>query len=624
MIKRQIRTIYDIGIKRIFSRLKYEFKRVIDKLIFNKITILLFHQRSTFPEWKNIFNSKIESLKRPKNLPYLNHIFITINNKTRKLYFPLKWNNNNYSRLWQFHLHYFDWMKTWLDKRLNEDNDINELYLVGKLIDSWIDNNLIGTYDGWHSYTISLRTRNWIWLFNFYPELATPKRLSSLWTQLCWLEKHPEYCHGGNHWLENLIALALGGVQFECARAKNMHSKALIQLEKELAYQILDDGGHEERSASYHFLILERLVELGCILRISSEKTHPWLQKAIYKMLEWSKEIQLEKYNLPRFNDSATVSPEIIKEILSFASSYLDEKDYGCFGLKLKQLNSSSNDLKKTTLNNINKEPTYIKDLSNTGWTIIKHLKWDLVFKCGVPCPKHLPAHAHSDLLSFDLFYDGIPVLAEAGTSTYRNSKARIYERSTPSHNVLQLGKVYKANRFTSEKIDWIDPVEIWGGFRAGRKAKPLKRNFGHDAGGKLWVEGEHDGFKQWGARHNRLIEILPKHNSGIILYISDQLKLKNKTAWRFWWHLGSDQSDNILYPLIEQIRKDFSIKVTWINTWYSIGFNNKVDRRSLCISGVLEPGEYKFYSKFDLEKSETKSILNMNKKDFICFEKKL
>ena len=45
-----------------------------------------------------------------------------------------------------------------------------------------------------------------------------------------------------------------------------MHRRAMGLLQQELSSQVLADGGHEERSASYHLLMLDRLVELACSL----------------------------------------------------------------------------------------------------------------------------------------------------------------------------------------------------------------------------------------------------------------------------------------------------------------------------------------------------------------------
>ena len=90
------------------------------------------------------------------------------------------------------------------------------------LIDDWISNNRLGTGDGWHSYTISLRIRNWILLFRIFPEFSNQKRIDSLWQQICWLDINKEDYIGGNHWLENLISLIIGSLQFEGRKSKQI------------------------------------------------------------------------------------------------------------------------------------------------------------------------------------------------------------------------------------------------------------------------------------------------------------------------------------------------------------------------------------------------------------------
>jgi uncharacterized heparinase superfamily protein len=41
-------------------------------------------------------------------------------------------------------------------------------------------------------------------------------------------------------------------------------------LQRELSQQVLSDGGHEERSASYHLLMLDRLAELAQALQTTT------------------------------------------------------------------------------------------------------------------------------------------------------------------------------------------------------------------------------------------------------------------------------------------------------------------------------------------------------------------
>jgi hypothetical protein len=95
---------------------------------------------------------------------------------------------------WQFHLHYFDWAREWLKDALGTGYWPAQSATLQPLLDSWIASNSPGRGDGWHSYTLSLRTRNWIALFRACPALATSRRLQSLWQQLCWLQAHPEHC----------------------------------------------------------------------------------------------------------------------------------------------------------------------------------------------------------------------------------------------------------------------------------------------------------------------------------------------------------------------------------------------------------------------------------------------
>ena len=149
--------------------------------------------------------------------------------------------------------------------------------MLDNLIDQWISGNHLGVGDGWHSYTLSLRIRNWIFIFRTFPNMISEKRLQSLWLQICWLYKHPEVCHGGNHWIENLTALIIGSLQFENLYADQIYLKSTKLLRKALEDQILDDGGHEERSASYHVLILDRLVEVGWFIQSIKKERPFWL-----------------------------------------------------------------------------------------------------------------------------------------------------------------------------------------------------------------------------------------------------------------------------------------------------------------------------------------------------------
>ena len=162
-------------------------------------------------------------------------------------------------------------------------------------------------------------------------------------------------------------------------------------------------------------------------------------------------------------------------------------------------------------------------DLPATGWTLLRPGHgWELVFKCGVPCPPHLPPHVHSDQLSVELSYQGKWLLSEAGTSIYGDGPERAFERSGAAHNVLQLGL-----SLPSGEIEWIEPVEVWGGFRAARKAQPRHRQSGVLSDALCFAAGSHDGFDRFGASHERRVELSNANPQKVVLTVEDAVSTR-------------------------------------------------------------------------------------------------
>jgi uncharacterized heparinase superfamily protein len=507
----------------------------------------------------------------------------------KELSWPIHWNDANWPRLWQFHLHYFDWAREWLELALISGQWPNQAALLEPLIDQWIEANPAGRGDGWHSYTLSLRTRNWIWLFRCCPPLATPSRLKSLWQQLSWLQSHPEHANGGNHWLENLISLAVGGLQFGGSYAEFMSRRALRLLQQELARQVLPDGGHEERSASYHLLMLDRLTELACSISAINGECPSWLVGAIEAMTAWAKSVRFEGGATPRFNDSAADAAPTLDEVVRFADGYLLRRWTGS-GLRCKLLNAAHTELKHQQLAPSVFASPVLTDLPFTGWTFLRPGDgWELAFKCGVPCPLHLPGHVHSDQLSVELSYKGQWVISEAGTSIYGNGPERAYERSGAAHNVLQLGLIGQLG-----EIQWIEPVEVWGGFRAGRKAQPCDRESGELSDGSCFAAGGHDGFDRIGASHIRRVQLSNARPNQITLTVYDMVTTSKSLQFRQWWHLAPGIPNEVLSCLAFEAPTSEAIQTSWHTTWFSEGFGQRTPRQSLCIRGCLPPGKHR------------------------------
>jgi len=596
-----LRTLADMGPRRLQRRLRYETRQRVDRALPLPLAIVWAGAAAAVPTWRAEALAPLAAagLSPPPPAAPPPSIGFAFLNDPRELSWPIPWNQADWPRLWQFHLHYFDWARAWLEQALQARHWPGAASQLEPLIDHWIAANHPGRGDGWHSYTTSLRSRNWIWLFRCCPALATAERQASLWRQLCWLQSHPEHCHGGNHWLENLTALAIGGLQFEGPSAEAMQQRALALLQLELPRQILADGGHEERSAAYHLLLLDRLVELGCVLQADQGGCPPWLVDGIDAMAAWAQAVRLADGSTPRFNDSAADAAPPLDQVVAFAQAYLQARPLAGSGLRALLAQAATGPLASSSLRApaTSAAPAPLIDLPATGWTLLRPgAGWELAFKCGQPCPPHLPAHAHSDQLSLDLFWQGEPVLVEAGTSVYGTGAERAFERSGAAHNLLQLGHAVPCG-----EPRWIEPVEVWHGFRAGRKARPRLRAGGALGPDSWFAEGGHDGFDRHGASHQRRVELTLVADAALELVVIDAVSVGQAMLMRLWWHLAPTWNDQP-WPMPQvEVSSGMSLRWSWHDTWMALGFGQRLSRRSLCVHAELLPGQHRLISRFAL-----------------------
>ena len=129
-------TLKDIGFKRIFLRLKYEIVNLLDKNLPLKLTWLFIKKGKHFPKFKNI---NLKSNLKICNKKYLEKKDLEIKfiflNKKINLEDLIHWDNKNWSRLFLFNIHYFEWSRYWLDKAIENKNWLSEASTLPFLID---------------------------------------------------------------------------------------------------------------------------------------------------------------------------------------------------------------------------------------------------------------------------------------------------------------------------------------------------------------------------------------------------------------------------------------------------------------------------------------------------------
>jgi uncharacterized heparinase superfamily protein len=311
---------------------------------------------------------------------------------------PRDWSLPGEPRLRRFHLHYGDEVLGWARR--------GDVARARAGVDAWIAANAPATGDAWHPYPLSRRLLNWTAAATLAPELATGKLGSSVSLQARYLARNVEDDVLGNHVVANACALVVAGRALG-DRALTACGEAVLR--REVPEQVLPDGGHYERSPAYHASVLLDLL----VARAAGELD--WLDEPIGRMRRFAAALRRPDGLPAPFNDALL---ELVPRL------ELPDVDDG------------------------------VEAFPETGYVVVRDRGLWLAFDCGPPGPAYLPAHAHADALSFQLWLDGEPVVVDPGTFTYEPGSERDWFRSTAAHSTVL--------------VDGRDQFELWGAFRSG------------------------------------------------------------------------------------------------------------------------------------------------------------
>lgn len=357
------------------------------------------------------------------------------------------WNAANRAKLWLYNLHYFEDLAA-ADARAKST-------LHRELIDRWVQDNPPAAGVGWEPYPTSLRIVNWIKWVLAGNELG-PSALQSLAVQARWLDRRIERHIQGNHVIVNAKALVFAGCVFSGAEADGWRRRGLRILDAELRSQILNDGGHVERSPMYHSLILEDVLDLinaACAWRIIPRSANRSWRIGAGKMLGWLGQMIHPDGGISFFNDAAFgIAPT--------------PAELGMYAERLRI--------------DVPASPR----LSDSGYVRLSRANAVLIADAAPVGPRYQPGHAHADTLSFELSLRGFRVIVNSGTSTYEIGAQRQFERSTAAHNTVE--------------IDGRDSSEVWAGFRVARRASPIDVVL-RESSQCLLLRAAHDGYRRGG-----------------------------------------------------------------------------------------------------------------------------
>lgn len=458
------------------------------------------------------------------------------------------WFPEGASLLWLFHLHYFDYLFELSDSRV-----------FSSLIDDWIEKVPKLHRVAWHPYPLSLRLGNWIWNYSrFEPEFETSFRdrfLSSVGQQLDFLQRHLEYRLLGNHLIENCKALVIAGIFLGDAAAQALGTEIL---ESQLKEQVLADGGHYERSPTYHTLVLAALLEIHHALRQAGHLVPSFLPDYAKRMARFLASVTIGD-DYPLLNDS---SPEMAPApAIIFAAA---SKAFPSFAV----------------------DPTAARSVYHPDFGIYLYRSSKLSFfiDVGPLGPDFLLGHAHNDTLSFSVAFAGVEFVTDSGVFEYTTGKWRTYFRSACAHNVVT--------------IDDQEPNEIWKSFRVGRRGYPCQVRC--DPTNRT-IEAGHTSYERLGVKLQRKVRILQGDEGVEITDTVTSTRRKRKIVGRL--HLAPQteivgpmrgQEGTVFHLSRHKVAASIIVPDSGFSTrigtsWYSARFGEKVERPCLVFEAEAE-----------------------------------
>ena len=366
-------------------------------------------------------------------------------------------------QLWRMNLHYMEYLE-----------GVDDVHFTS-LVDSWITQaggNPRGAWrDSWNSYTLSLRVVVWMQQMALrrsrLPSDLLARMTGSLAAQMHFLEANLETDLGGNHLIKNIKALIWVSAFFEGPDARRWNALGCRLLAHELDRQILADGMHDERSASYHAQVFADLLE--CRHALGLDPLGGALDAALHGAAQVTADLAHPDGGPLLFNDAGLSMAYAQAECLAVCQRLLGR--------------------------NIQSRAVFA--LANAGYFGARAQNSYLVADCGRIAPDDLPAHGHGDVLSFEWSVGAQRVIVDQGVYEYVAGDRRSRARASASHNTLS--------------FEGADQADFFGAFRCGCRPNVEVMSYQARADGFV-LEGTHDGYASLpgSPRHVRRFDVGP------------------------------------------------------------------------------------------------------------------
>lgn len=432
----------------------------------------------------------------------------------------------------------------------------NSAEFVFSEIESWIDANPVNKGPNWRcSQEISLRAFNWCFALDFYKnsKALTEERWHKIQNVLYW-SLHHVFHHidfsriavRNNHAITETLFLALSNSLFPfIPETKSWSEKGRRFFEREIDYQIYDDGTFLQFSMNYHRVVIQ-LLSFG--ISVSEKLGKPFSEivyDKAYKSLNFLYQcLQEENGFLPNYgnNDGA----------LFFPLSDTLYRDYRPQLNSLHRILTGKYLYQKATLKEdfiavdhirpVKKElqkEVGILAFDKGGYYLHRSADTFTFIRCG----NHKDRPAQADNLHIDIWVKGVNIIRDSGSYKYNTGEENIsYFHGGKSHNSVMVdghAQMLKGMRF------------IWYYWTQCTTAK------WKETPEAFIFEGEIKAFTQLNknARHFRRVSIAKTSREWTIYdRVSGLDKLEKKQYWHFdeamieWKSTSEKECEEISY----------------------------------------------------------------------------
>ena len=343
--------------------------------------------------------------------------------------------------------------------RYDAYTDEDHSAFLWKEINSWMDANPINAGPNFKcSQEISLRVFNWTIALNFYKDSPslTEEFFQKVMHYVYWQLRHiysnihfSRIAVRNNHAITETLALYLGGLLFPFfPEADVWKKKGKMWFEKEIAYQIYEDGTFLQFSMNYHRVVVQLLSFAFAVTQKNEEKFSVVVYERAYKSLNFLvQNMEPTNGSLPNYgsNDGA----------LFFRFSDLDFRDYrpqlSCLHKFLTggslfetennfQIQEESKWMDASLIPGLSfalvNQTNGWHEFTDGGYYLLREATGLTFIRCG----NYKDRPAQADNLHIDIWYNGQNVLYDGGSYKYNTTpKLLNYFMGTASHNTVML-----------------------------------------------------------------------------------------------------------------------------------------------------------------------------------------